>query len=185
LLRAFRFKGVSADEGLLPGLSEQDVVRETSWFPAPFPDDLKALYGWRNGQKEDAWSTKHVFEFRGLQFTSVSRARNEYESMMASYGAEGGRDSYHVDLRTCFPFASFNGNWLVLPCDGHDLDPEREFPVVHVAPDFGVFFHSIQSMLDTCIAWVSSPEWGRAGHIYLSVKKWPSGNITIRAFSNT
>jgi hypothetical protein len=88
-----------------------------------------------------------------MQFTSLERAKEEYQSMIASYGVGNSRELEGIELRTSFPFASFNGGWYVVPCTGHDLDAEHAYPVVSVFQGIDVYFHSIESMLTTCIDW--------------------------------
>jgi hypothetical protein len=153
LLRAYRDRGKEVSGELLPGLTCAEVEARTSWFPAPLPGPVFELYGWRNGQPEDAWVTENVLWFRDMQFTSLERAKDEYCSMMASYGVDNSRELEGIELRTSFPFASFNGGWYVVPCTGHDLGADYAYPVVSVFQGIDVYFHSIESMLKTCIDW--------------------------------
>jgi hypothetical protein len=153
LLQAYRDRGQDLSAELLPGLSRAEIATRVSWFPAPLPEPLLELYGWRNGQPEDAWSTERVLWFRDMQFTSLERAQEEYQSMMDSYGVGNSREAEGIELRTSFPFASFNGGWYVIPCASHDLDPRHAFPVVSVFQGIDVYFHSIERMLETCIDW--------------------------------
>lgn len=164
LLRAYLDKGQDLSSELLPGISDQEIADQTAWFPAPLPAEVKVLFNWHNGQPNDAWNTEKVLWFRDMQFHSIERAKPEYESMMASYGAE---DWDGTELRTCFPIASFNGGWLVVPCDGHNLGPRFPFPVICVFQGIDMHFHSIEKMLETCI------EWRRASH-------WTDGSSTTK-----
>lgn len=159
LLQAHGHRALALNDELLPGLARAEVVARTSWFPAPLPEPLLALYAWRNGQPQDAWGTQNVLWFRDMQFTSLERVRHEYESMMDSYGVGNSRAREGIELRTAFPFASFNGGWYVVPCAGHDFDPRHEHPVVCVFQGVYVFFHSIESMLATCIDWRLASRW--------------------------
>lgn len=131
LMQAYRFKGVSPEDELLPGLSEDELAQMTAWFPATLPDDVKAMYTWRNGHRDDAWHTQHVFGFRDTPFRNVTDLRSEYVSMMSTYGAVK-YEFDKVDLEFCFPFAASNGGWLVVPCAGHDFGGGHEFPVISV-----------------------------------------------------
>jgi hypothetical protein len=153
LLAAYRAKGVNPNAELLPGIAAEELRERTRWFPAKVPMPLIELYGWRNGQPNDAWNTKDVFWFRDMQFTCVERARSEYESMMSSYGVGNSRQTQGVDLRDCFPFASFDGGWYVLPCSGQDLARQHPFPVISVFQGIDAYFHSLEAMCETCTAW--------------------------------
>jgi hypothetical protein len=97
-----------------------------------------------------------------MQFTSLERARFEYESMMQSYGIGNSRAEDGIELRTSFPFASFNGGWYVFPCEGQDKDKNHPFAIVSVFQGIDVYFHSIHSMLETCIDWKSASIWTEA-----------------------
>jgi hypothetical protein len=163
LVAAYRTKGQDPSEELLPGLSDEEIVSQTAWFPGPIPQLLRELYRWRNGQANDAWNTEHVLWFRDMQFASLERARFEYQSMMQSYGVGNSRESEGIELRTSFPFASFNGGWYVLPCEGQDLDARHSLPVISVFQGIGVFFFSLEKMLQTCIEWVMASSCGGDG----------------------
>jgi hypothetical protein len=162
LVAAHQEKGVDPSPELSPGLSDDQISSLTTWFPVALPDALRDLYRWRNGQPEDAWNTRAVFNFRDMQFCSLERARFEYESMMESYGVDNSRAVEGIELRTSFPFASFNGGWYVFPCKGQDVDPRNPFAIVVVFQSVDVHFHSIDSMLATCIEWKQSSTWTEA-----------------------
>ncbi len=159
LLAAHRRHGIDISQDLLPGLPREAIEAETAWFPSRLPDDLIALYGWRNGQPEDAWNSQNVLWFRDMQFTSLQRARDEYVSMMDSYGLDNDPASEGIDLRMCFPFASFNGGWYVVPCEGPRLDSRFPFPVVSVFQGISIYFDSIETMLRTCVDWRVASSW--------------------------
>ena len=74
--------------------------------------------------------------------------------MMASYGTFP--DFYEL-LASSFPFAAFNGGWLVLPCKRQTLDKRLQRPVISVFQGIDVYFYSLQLMVDTCVDWVSHP----------------------------
>lgn len=153
LVEAYRTRGEDLESALLPGLSQREIESRTRWFPAALPQSLLELYTWRNGQPDDAWNTDKVLWFRDMQFASLERAEAEYRSMMDSYGVGNSRQLEGIELRTSFPFASFNGGWYVVPCQGHDLKPSYPFPVVNVFQGIDIYFHSVERMLETCIEW--------------------------------
>jgi len=150
---AYEAKGLHVTESLLPGLNSDEIHRKASWFPSSMPTELLALYQWHNGQKDDAWNTQYPFWIRDCSLTSIERAEFEYSSLMKSYGAQ---PEDHSMLKHCFPFASFNGGWMVLPCKGHNLEPRYPKPVIFVLEDISIYFYSMELMARTCIDWVQS-----------------------------
>lgn len=81
--------------------------------------------------------------------------------MMETYGAN---PADHDLLKNSFPFAAFNGGWLVLPCKEQKLDSRLTRPVISVMQGIDVWFYSIQLMIETCIEWVSHPAYGHSGN---------------------
>ena len=162
LLAAYRAKGRDPSSDLLPPASHAELLEVSAWFPAALPDPLLELYSWHNGQPKDAWDTEpeRIFWFRDMQFTSLERAALEYRSLMESYGADDyWNEAKGVSLRSCFPFAAFNGGWYVVPCAGQRLDPRHSLPVISVFQGVDIHFYSLSQMLDTCIEWREASTW--------------------------
>lgn len=156
LRRAYEAKGAKVSDALLPPLNEGQLRAECSWFPSVLPPQLVTLYGWHNGQRRGGWEEPHPFWFRDCVFSSIDTAKAEYSSMMSTYG----RPEYvtpQIDLRTCFPFAAFNGGWYVLPCHGQHLDERFPFPIISVFQGVSIFYYSMEAMVETCADWVSQP----------------------------
>ncbi len=161
LRSAFETKGHSVSTSLLPPVGEQDLRRRCAWFPAELPDELVALYGWHEGQAgDDAWDESAPFWFRDYAFSNLRIAEREHAAMMESYGVD---PKCHELLKHAFPFAAFNGGWLVLPCKGQKLDGRLRRPVISVMQGVNVFFHSVEHMLDTCIGWATHPAYDADG----------------------
>ena len=161
--QAFEAKGLRVSDTLLPPVDAETLARECAWFPAPLPKELTALYGWRGGQAEDAWSTEYPFWFRDDAFCSLRNAEREYLSMMSGYA--GAPAISGLTLTDCFPFAAFNGGWLVLPCSPQTLDSRLARPVVSVMEGAEIFFYSMQTMVDTCLEWISHPLFSADGSL--------------------
>lgn len=157
---AFEKKQHSVTKSLLPPIPEGELRARCAWFPTALPDEIVALYGWRGGQANDPWGEEFPFWFRDCGFCSPTRAAHEYHSMMESYGTN---PDCHDLLKYSFPFAAFNGGWLVLPCRTQSLDIRLARPVITVHLDISIHYHCIETMLATCVAWVSSPAY-RPGH---------------------
>ena len=156
LTAAFEAKGIHVSKSLLPPLPENEVRARCHWFPRELSEEIIALYGWSGGQEKDAWEEEYPFWFRDNSFSSLTRAETEYRSMMESYGSN---PADHDLLKYCFPFASFNGSWFVLPTKGHPLDNRLPKPVISVLEGVDIYFYSIESMIDTCIEWVGHPSY--------------------------
>jgi len=156
LLSAYERKGMKLSESLLPPISETELIEQCSWFPGVLTPELISLYGWRGGQKEDAWESEYPFWFRDMSFCSLERAKHEYDSMMKSYG------SYPEDrelLKYSFPFASFSGGWYVIPTKGQPFSKTLRAPVISVFQDIAIYYFSIELMVKTCIEWVESDKY--------------------------
>jgi hypothetical protein len=176
---AFEAKAHHVTESLLPAVEEHELRKRCAWFPAPLPVEITALYSWHEGQPLGPWDTKYPFWFRDYGFSSLATAEHSYERIMDSYGA----DPPHRELlRGAFPFAEFNGGWLVLPtAPGGFGGLER--PVISVHQGINVFFYSINAMIDTSIDWVSHPSWNDEG-LYpasLELEIWRKHNPGIFA----
>ena len=159
LRSAFEAKSLNVSDTLLPPLNEQELRERCQWFPGEIVPELIALYSWRGGQEPGPWGldeTDHPFWFRDCAFSSLAIAQNEYRSMMASYGQI---PEFHKTLETCFPFAAFNGGWLVLPTTPHEFDKSLMRPVVSVMQGMDVYFYSMEKMVETCVDWVSHPSY--------------------------
>ncbi len=160
LLSAFEDKGLHVADSLLPPLSESEVVDRCKWFPGTLPAEIIALYGWRGGQEKDAWEESQPFWFRDNSFTSIARAESEYRSMMSSYGSFA---ADHELLKYSFPFAAFNGAWYVIPTGKHPFGKSLPRPIISVYEGIDVYFYSIETMVATCLDWVSHPSYTKDG----------------------
>ena len=159
LQAAYEAKVLQVSQSLLPPLTEGELRERCAWFPAQLPTELVSLYSWHNGQGHGASDEKYPFWFRDCSFISVDQARAEYKSIMQSYG----RPEYRVpeiDLRTCFPFAAFNGGWYVFPCKGQRYDSRLNSPIISVFQGVGIHYYSIEQMVETCVDWVRQPSYG-------------------------
>ena len=162
LRQGFEDRGRAVSAHLHPGLDESEVRRRCSWFPAPLPAEVVALYGWHDGQTPDAERTADAFLFRDCAFISLDRARDAYRTMTGAYGAAAA--IIGAGLTTCFPIAEFEGAALVVPCEAPPAGDTQLRPVVSVFEGIEVFFYSVERMVETCLDWVRHPDFDpRAG----------------------
>lgn len=157
---AYETKGFHVTDSLLPGLSEQEVRAQCSWFPAPLPEELIALYGWHNGQRQPVGENESPFWFRDCIFSTLADAKAEYASMMSGYGVNPADGPL---VRIAFPFAAYEGGWLVMPCAEQTVEPRLPRPIINVMEGIAVHYYSIELMVETAIEWVSHPAYDGHG----------------------
>ncbi len=157
---AFEEKDHSVTSSLLEPLTE-DEIREKckSWFPEKVPSSIIELYEWKGGQEKNAWEEAFPFWLRDMSFISLDQAETEYKSMMESYGLHSSFEEDGVRLKDCFPFAAFNGGWFVIPASTSKWSSVYSQPVVCVFQGTELYYHSVESMLKTCIECVQHFSW--------------------------
>ena len=160
LLAAYESKGLTVRDSLLPGIDAAKLMQRCTWFPGDMIPEIQALYAWHGGQEKGAWETDHPFWFRDNAFLNLDNAESEYASMMESYGSEF---SDQVWMKYAFPFAAFNGAWYVIPTRGHPFSPNLKYPIVSIFEGIDVFYYSIETMVQTCIDWVSHVDYNKDG----------------------
>ena len=141
LLRlAYESQALNVSETLLPPLGEQDIQVAAEWFPGALVPEVVSLYSWRGGQEPGPWDLADKdfpFWFRDCAFSSLAIAEEEYHSIMASYGQA---PEFRGVLERSFPFAAFNGGWLVVPTVPYSFDAGLKHPIVSVMEGIDVFF---------------------------------------------
>jgi hypothetical protein len=160
LRQSYETKGFNVSETLQPGLSADETSAQCSWFPESIPQEIIALYGWRGGQVESSAKKDFPFWFRDCAFLTPTAAKLEYKSMMSTYGANPTDTPL---LRICFPFAAYNGGWLVIPCAAQSLEPRLQRPVISIMQGVDVHYYSIEIMLATVLEWVRHPKYDGYG----------------------
>jgi hypothetical protein len=150
---AFLRKGHDVSESLGPPVPEDELRNRCRWFPTELPAELVALYGWHEGSKKSTWDTEKPLWLRDCGFCGIDIAESEYRRIMDSYGIY---PDVHELLKNSFPFAEFNGGWLVLPCAGQALDDRFERPVISVMEGIDIWFYSVELMVDTCTEWIEN-----------------------------
>lgn len=176
LCQAFEAKDNFVSKDLQPAIDEQTLRQECNqWFPAELPQELIALYGWRGGMKEWEDST---FWFRDYIFSDLESAQENYLGMMEVVAEWTETKEGMEFFKNSFPFASFNGAYLYLPCYKQNLVQNLSRPVISVFEGISLFFNSMQSMLDTCIEWVNEPSYkeGSSLNAALEAHIWKKHN---------
>lgn len=152
LVEAFQAQGRAPESNLKPPLSLGEIEKFADGLGLKLPPEVVELYRWHNGVDQE--DDDDVLLFRDNVFLSLDRACEVYHTIQRYYQSDP-----QVDLSSCFPIASFEGSSYVVACGQHSFGVERPHPVVLVFQGIEMHFHSLASMLDTCIDWVSHPAW--------------------------
>ncbi|BBB68978.1 hypothetical protein UNDYM_4725 [Undibacterium sp. YM2] len=160
LADAYEAKGIAVRENLRPGLTTTEILETVAPLQIIVPDDVIELYQWRNGRIDKLDSDLDTnFCFRDNEFISLEEAVLEYQSIQEYYGLHSTLEQDRVDLKACLPISEFQGSWDVVACGAHLFGSDKDHPVIRVFHGIRMYFYSISSMLETCIEWVSSPNW--------------------------
>jgi hypothetical protein len=160
LADAYELQGVSVRENLKPGVSREAVLKALAPLKLPVPEDVLELYAWRNGHILEFDPDMHRnLCFRDDTFISIEDVVEQYLMIQRSYSIHSSLETDRVDLKTVIPISSFEGAWDVVVCGEHRYDAGLINPVVHIHQDISLYYHSVESMLRTCIDWVSSQHW--------------------------
>ena len=149
IIEAIRKKGFPIDGFLGAGLSEQEIRDKVKHLPFSLPAEIVELYQWHNGQVPEC----QLYLFRDQRFLPLDEALDDYQMIQTYFVPALGGVDVGVDLRSCFPFAGFEGANYVVPCRGHTLIGGQELPIICVFEGVEVHFLNFAAMTDTIIAW--------------------------------
>lgn len=102
LIATMEQKGSAVRRYLQPGLSRQEIDQVLSTLGVNIPDQLYHLYQWHNGIDINA---EAQFLFGEYDFTPLHEAIADYQAIQQYYNDPDAE----INLRFCFPFASFDG----------------------------------------------------------------------------
>ena len=149
LLDASQVGGANVGAELNPGLEQNELLDLLAPLKLQVPQSFMEMYRWRNGCKDDHCG----FYFRDLTFVSLQEAI-ECREIILTYYALDADDPF--DYAHFLPFSRLQGKdfFGVLCTPIGDLPPAAD-NVISVSEGGNVLnFHSIESMLRTCIDWV-------------------------------
>jgi cell wall assembly regulator SMI1 len=89
---------------LKPGLTKSEIADKVSSLPFQLPEEVIALYQWRNGVREDCPGSFIWYH----NFLSLDRAIHEYEGMNGL-----NLSGWH---KNWFPLFDFEGEYYFVPC---------------------------------------------------------------------
>lgn len=162
LADAFETHGIAVRSNLRPGVPDEAIDELALERGVVLPEDFRALYRWRNGHVDYQPSSDHLI-FRDAIFLSLDEL-DRAQIYLDAY-ARLQKDPYipplDIDISRCVPFAEFNGSVYVVACGEQSLTRHATRPVVEFSEDVWAAFLSIETMIDTCIAWVKQPGYER------------------------
>jgi hypothetical protein len=154
LVAVYEAKGQAVSHNLKPGIAESEFAQSMGRDRTAIPTAVLELYQWHNGCIDE--TADSLFCFRDCCFISADRAQAELNLIQSVYGTEM---EERFDLTQVIPIATFEGAVLAVVIGPHSLGDSCEHPVVSIFEGIDLWFCSLTSMLQTCIAWVSHPDW--------------------------
>jgi hypothetical protein len=154
LVAIYEAKGQTVSQNLMLGISPSEYAKAIGFEIEQIPSSVLKLYQWRNGCANEG--AEALFLFRDNCFIRAERGKEELNMIRNIYGANS-EDRF--DLTRVIPIAAFEGSVFAVVTGKHNLGSRFEHPVVSIFEGIDLFFGSIESMLQTCIAWVGHPEW--------------------------
>jgi len=178
-------RGSAVDRHLQPGLPRDELRRRTRSLGLTLPDDVVELYAWRNGQDADAEMSVDALVFRDQKFVDVAGALREYLLIQGHHAPEEDTIPYGFELAEAFPFATHLGSSYVIVCGPHELAGPHPHPIVSVFQGVDLYFHSLETMLRTCLDWVRHPSWEAASTLPDEVERevWQRHNPGVFGWS--
>lgn len=160
LLAAFQNKGIDPTNNLRPGLSDDELEEFSSQFGCDFPEDVRALFRWRNGSIDVSADPDQLFVFRDQPFLSLSDAKQARDSIRMFLDAFTSAGlSAPFEAETLIPIAEFEGQYFAVATSPDNITAAHPNPVVSLGEDMCIYFYSVSSMLDTCLEWVRDPAY--------------------------
>lgn len=159
LADAFEAHGIPVWSNLRPGASEPELDDIAERLNVVLPEEFRELYRWRNGHVDP--DASNIVTFRDGVFIGLDAIPQAYRDVNSVYGLSPADPEYvvDVDLSECVPIAEFMGSWLVVACGAQSAISGSQRPVFNAFHGVEPFFDSIDSMVETCIAWVEQSDY--------------------------
>lgn len=159
LLRSLQAKGLDPANNLRPGASDLILNAHAKCSAMPLPRGLEELYKWRNGSVDPNADVEELLMFRDMAFLSLEdglEARRQVNSFLQAFSTNGAGPIAKDEF---FPIAAMEGQYYVLALGNHEYRNLAEHPVVYIGEGIEPHFLSIETMIETCIAWVMDPSY--------------------------
>lgn len=159
LADAFEARGIPVWSNLRSGVTEPELDDIAERLSVVLPEEFRELYRWRNGHVDP--DASNVVTFRDGVFIGLDAIPQAYRDVNSVYGLSPADPEYvvDVDLSECVPIAEFMGSWLVVACGAQSAISGSQHPVFNAFHGVEPFFDSIDSMVETCIAWVEQSDY--------------------------
>ena len=139
LERTMAAHGYDVGKSFRPGLSREQIDRRTKDLPYRLPEELYRMYMWHDGSPD-----KGPLLFRDHRFMPLELAlRPPHIEVARTY-----------EFQPAFPFAWFEGSYLLVPFERYGVHPALELPVINLFEGRTIDYYSIPRMLDTAIEWI-------------------------------
>ena len=160
LLAAHR--AVGEQPNLRPGAAEVELAEVEEKFSLKLPSAVRTLWSWRNGSvgNPHGKALNPLFFYDGC-FSGTPDVDYHIASAMEAYIDPVPEFAEEVREVGWVPIADLHGGSFLVTCGPMSFWPDVEHPVVNVKDEIAVYFDSVESMVDTCIAWFEHPDYRR------------------------
>ena len=145
---AFQSHGMYPD--LRPGATDTELDQLEEALELPLPDDLRALWAWRNGHIPNANPPYDELLFRDKAFIGTPEVLEAREAVLleASQPEEWRKRTF--DPVICIPFAK-GGGFTAVSCGPQGDAPHLRNSVLELQGEIFTAYESIEKMIDTNI----------------------------------
>lgn len=161
LLDAYAGHGLDVRGHLKPGAPDEAITAVGNAIGIEVPDEVRQLYRWTAGPTIEYGD--ELLTFRDNSLLPLSEVAAIHALVVQIYGSdltpEEERDEYGFEVRHCVPFAHFEGATYGVLAGAHRLEGVGPHPVISIYHGAGAYYDSLSALVDTCVAWVSHPDW--------------------------
>ena len=149
LLAAFQAQGL--DPQLRPGATETELDQLEEALQLTLPEDLRALWAWRNGHSSHPPPFPHVFAFHRKAFIGTPEVLHVRNDVLAYLTEDEEWHQNTFDTAKCIPFANLNAGTVTVSCGPQGDAPHLQHSIVDLHGEMNTSFESIEKMIDTSI----------------------------------
>ncbi len=149
LVARYEEHGLNVASGLRPPATEAQIDGVSEMLGFALPADVRELWSWHNGWVASPTGDPPWFRDNWLSGTPEVL---ELMETMSGYDYES-----EVDISRCVPIAHNEGSVYAVATGAQSLLPGHPLPVIQFFEGVFATYHSIATMIDTAVAWVSAP----------------------------
>lgn len=173
LADAFGHHGYDVRSNLLPGATSDELAALEASLEVTLPAAYGELYRWSAGTVDERGTVPRL-RFRDEGLLPLSRVVEERDLLAEVHDWFDG-----VDFGTLAPLAIYEGSVLAVACGPQSLTSLAPHPVIAFFQGIDVYYDSIESMVETAIAWVSQPDWAPYDQAPNEIEIWRQHNRAI------